>query len=472
MANFLQRWIQNSVVWAFGAQKDTYESAHEARQNELANLVAYYNGNQRKPLKISGLGKDYNVITNHVKTIIDRSVSMLVGSGVEFDLPGEGESEQDAIITQVMDTNKKDVFLHDLVQFGSIYGTPAVKIIPNGKVAMDGTITHRIIALNPYNLTIYHAHDDIENVLAYVYRWNDGDTAWRERTEKQENGTWLVTVEKLSRETGSKWEVAGEPVLFTGVNGDVLDFAPIVHGKNLPRAGSVYGMSDIEDVLDLQDKYNEAQSNINKILSLQAWAQKWITGGKFPRFKDDDGKEYLDVGPDKALEIANADAKLGILQPSGDLSSSRQFANDIRRDLFDIAATVDADTVKDKIGALTNFGLRVLFKNELAKNATKQLLYGDLLLQVINRILRIEGYNGADANPGKVIFGDPLPTDDMEKITVLEKEKAMGVVSNETIAKERGRDWKDEQARLAKEKQAAGNVGSSLIRDFLAGKGQ
>jgi hypothetical protein len=463
MANPIQQFIQNAITWAFGG-KDQFEAAYESRQKAMNPLIAYYDGVHRRPLKITGLGKDYNVLTNHTKTIVDRSVSMLVGAGVEFDLPGEGESEQDKIISLVWDANKKDVLLHDLVQFGSIYGTPAMKIVPNGKVALDGTVTDRLVALNPYNLSIFTASDDMENVQAYVYRWNDGDTAWREVTQKQDDGSWWVTVQKLDKSTGNKWEIVGKPINWE------YDFPPIVHGKNLPNAGRVYGYSDIEGIIDLQDKYNEAQSNRNKILSLQAWAQKYIIGGKFPRTKDEQGNEFLDTGPDKALEITNAEAKVGILQPSGDLASSRDFTNDIRRDMFDIAATVDSETVKDKVGALTNFGLRVLFKNEIAKNATKQLLYGDLLLSVNNRLLQLAGFDGADANPGKVIFGDPLPSDDTEALTALKEEMAMGIRAKESAAKERKIDWDVEQERLAKEKQAAGNVGSSIIRNFLAGK--
>ena len=471
MANPIKQFIINTVNQAFGyGSEDAFEKTHVARQRELAVLIDYFNGSQRKPLKISGLGHDYNVITNHAKTIVDRSVSMLVGAGVEFDLPGVGESAQDAVIDTVWNANKKDVLLHDLAQFGSIYGTPAVKIIPNGKVALDGTVTNRLVAINPFNLTIYSAHDDIENTLVYVYRWNAGDIAWRELTEKQKDGTWLVKVQKLSKETGSKWAVEGEPVVFADKKGEAVEFAPIVHGKNLPFAGNVYGYSDIEGIIDLQDNYNEARSNINKILALQAWAQKYVIGGKFPRFKDTDGKEYLDVGPDKALEISNAEAKVGILQPSGDLASSRDFTNDIRRDMFEIAATVDADTVKDKIGALTNFGLRVLYKNEIAKNATKQLLYGDLLLTVNNRLLQLAGFKGVNADPGKVIFGDPLPTNVVEAVQTLQSEMGLGIRSKETAAKSRGIDWEEESERLVKEAADKKVSGGNMIRDFLAGK--
>jgi len=76
--NFIQQGIQNVIGWAFGIQsRDSYDEASGARMKALANLISYYDGKQRRPLRVSGLGKDYNVITNMVKTIVDRSVSML-----------------------------------------------------------------------------------------------------------------------------------------------------------------------------------------------------------------------------------------------------------------------------------------------------------------------------------------------------------------------------------------------------------
>lgn len=466
MANPIQKLIQNIVGYGFGVDpKDPYDSQSVDTQKRLVELINYFNGNQRKPLKISGVGKDYNVVTNLTRTIVDRSVHMLVGAGVDFDLPGEGESEQDRYINDVMDANNKDILLHDLAQFGGIYGTPALKILPYGRTLMNGGVTHRIVALNPFNLSIFTAHDDIDNVLAYVYRWMDGEVARRELTEKQQDG-WHIIMQHNDRSTRGKW-VDDSNALFTD-GATPYPFPPIIHAKNLPNAGSVYGYSDIEDVIELQDKYNEAQSNINKILNLQAFAQLYVAGGKLPRKQDEHGNSVVDTGPDKALEVAGDNVKIGLLQPSGDLTSSRSFVNDIRRDMFDISSTVDAETVKDKVGALTNFGLRVLFKNEIAKNATKQLLYGEMLKTLVQRLLIIGGFS--DTDPGEVKFGDPLPVDDVAAMNALNQEIAMGIRSKESAAKERGIDWEVEQERLAKEKQQSANIGGNMIRDFLSGK--
>lgn len=461
--NFIQRTIQNIVTYAFPAPKDFYEEVYENRRAGLDKLLEYYNGAQRKPLRLTSRGVDYNIITNHTRTIVDRSVSMLMGNGVTFDLPGEGETPQDELLTRVWDANKRGILLHDLAQFGSVYGTMALKIIPDGVMGIDGVVTYRLVALNPYNLSVINAPDDMSHIVTYIYRWNAGDTAWREVTAEQENGTWLVTVQKADKSTHNRWENQSEVAW-------PYSFAPIAHGKNLPSAGSVYGYSDIEGIIDLQDKYNESQSNINKILSLQAASQKYLIGAQLPKEKDDKGGSYINGEPGSVWQIANENAKIGILAPVGDMASSVNFVNSLRRDMYDIAATVDSESMTDKVGALTNFGLHVLFKNELAKNATKQLLYGDLLCQVNNRLLQLAGYSGAEADPGVVIWSDGLPENDTEEVQTLQAEIAMGIRSKEGAASARGIDWESEQERLLKEKQAAGNVGANMIRDFLAGR--
>jgi len=174
MPNIIQTGLQNVINWALmaGAKQDAYEQEIAHRQQALSELYAYYEGRQRRPLRVSPSGRDYNVLANMTGIVIDRSVSMLVGGGVDFNTPGmddESENSPHEYIEAVWDANNGDILLHDLVQFGSIYGTPYIKIIPNGR-EYEGKIYPRLVALNPYNMVIVSAGDDFENVLAYINR--------------------------------------------------------------------------------------------------------------------------------------------------------------------------------------------------------------------------------------------------------------------------------------------------------------
>lgn len=467
---WLQDLIANTVAWAMsGKMNDFMEQMYIRRKEELSELRMYYDGNQRQPLKITLLGKNYNTITNLTGPIVDRSVFMLMGGGVKFE-NDESREEQEEIIRSVWKANKQYELLSDLAQFGGIYGTAFIKIIPGGARDELGNVTARLIALNPSMMTIMTAPDDIQNILVYVSRWNDGGTAYREITERQTNEagetvSWVVRIEKANDETRGQWAILTETAW-------PYTFAPIAHCKNLPCAGNVYGKADIQEIIGLQDRYNEAQSNTNKILSLQAWAQKWIAGAKWPRVRTKDGDEYIDAGPDKALEFSDPNVKVGLLQPSGDLASSRQFGLDLRRDIFYISGTTDPETVTQRLGQLTNFGLRVMYAGELAKNQTKQLLYGGLLNDVNHRLLMLAGYTGENALPGWIEWADPLPQNDTEEAQVINQDVAAGLISKETAAKKRGYNWEQEAERMGEEKTEAANVGGNLIRDFLAGRGQ
>ena len=92
-------------------------------------------------------------------------------------------------------------------------------------------------------------------------------------------------------------------------------------------------------------------------------------------------------------------------------------------------------------------------------------------MTVNNRLLQLAGFTGENADPGQVIFGDPLPTDDVEAVNVLEKELALGVVSKETAAKKRGYDYESEQERIANDKTSESNIGEALLSAFNRNQG-
>lgn len=455
--NFIKNGFQNFFNWVYsGKRMDVYEEALVKRQRNLLELQQYYEGRQRRPLKVKPSGKDYNVLANMTGIVISRTVSMLMGGGVDFSIADETAKET---IDKVYEANHGDILLHDLAQFGSIYGTAYMKIIPDGTVYQDKTYP-RLIALNPYHMLIITAQDDIDNVIIYVNRWNDGDTAWREITEKRE-GVWYIRIEKANRETKGNWVMEGDEVTWE------YSWSPIAHIKNLPSAGDIYGLSDIEGVIELQDRYNAGQSDINVILGNNAFPLRYVTGGKLPRVQLENGQQVVDITPAKILEFTNADTKMGVAEMESDLSSSRAFVSDVRRDIFDVSATVDTETLRSSLHQITNFGLRVMYKDELAKNATKQMLYGVLLRNINQHLLDIYGAGSLD--PGYVIWGDPLPTNTLEEVQTLQADINLGLLSRKTATQIRNYNYEQEAENIAEERATEKALGGNLLRDFLAG---
>ncbi len=241
------------------------------------------------------------------------------------------------------------------------------------------------------------------------------------------------------------------------------DFPPIIHWKNLPSIHSIYGTSDIEQVINAQDKYNFVTSNNLKINRYHAHPKTWGAGVT--------KTEKSSWGSDEMILISSPDGKINNLEMSSDLSASRSIALDLRQGIFDLTRQMDISSISDKIGQLTNFGLRLLFSDSISKMETKRELYGEAFREINRRLLLIAGMPLVKC---EVVFGNPLPVNEQEEIELDKQALEMGVVDKQTVsekwAKRYGQDWETIQERMQEQKGAESNIGSILLRRFNQGQ--
>ena len=424
----------------------------------------YYQGNYRKQLRIKPMQADDNIGLNFSGLIVDRSISMLLGNGIRFDL-GDNQPAQE-YIDKVMKANKINILLHKAAQYASIYGTGYLKIIPGGAEVRSSTeniFVPRLVAVDPYWVRIATDPEDIEQVESYTFRYNiaSGDeqvarmeVISREKAgETEETTGWMISNYKSNRATAGRWEMISQ---------DPWDyeFPPIIHWQNLPQPSDVYGQSDIEDVIEPQDRYNFVSSNISKIIRYHAHPKTWGRGAANPT--------KVSWGADEMLMYQGDNAQVSNLEMQSDLTSSRAYALDLRQSIFDISRTVDLTSISDKIGALTNFGLRVLYQDALSKNGTKQELLGEALVELVHCLLSMETIEHTDG--GSVVWADPLPVDELQEISAVEKDLNMGIVSKKTASTKRGYDWDDEEQRILEDKTSDNNMGSLILNAFNKGQ--
>jgi hypothetical protein len=128
---------------------------------------------------------------------------------------------------------------------------------------------------------------------------------------------------------------------------------------------------------------------------------------------------------------------------------------------------VDISSMADKLGALTNFGLRVLYADALFKLGTKRELYGDGIEELVRRLLIL---NGMDEDPGEIIWPDMLPENDVEKLNTQRQEMDLKLKSPQTVASERGIDFEKEQVLLSEVKDNSASEDEMIAR--LINRGQ
>jgi hypothetical protein len=447
--------------WLLPINLEDYERVINMRLMQARN--AYRIGQQRATLKVKADQADDNMTLNLIGLIIDRGISMLMGGEIDFDFNSTDETDpREEYIDRMIEANVYPIFLHKLAQLGGTYGTCYAKLLPG---ALPGGMV-RLVALNPQWMTIDTLPDDIETAYRYTVQYNaeDEDTekveSHKEVTERLRTvdglaDSWSVKKYVMRENSGGKWELISDQQW-------PWEFAPIVHWQNLPEAEEVYGDPDVtDDMIIVQDAINFVASNIQRIIRYHAHPKTWGKGAS--------GRDVMSWGADEMVIFNDANATLANLEMSSDLASSREFLHYLRGVLFDISRTVDISSMTDKIGALTNFALRVLYKDALDKLASKRALYGWGLSEINRRCLLLAGI--ATDTGGDVVWPDPLPLNEVEAANTAQVDLGMGIVSKETISGKRGYDWAVEEERLGNDAQGQTNLGDQMLREFMQGQG-
>lgn len=435
----------------------------------------YYNGKHPEQLKVKDGQYNDNIAVNYTGLATARDISRLFRGGIEFKLP-EGADAQQELLDNIWDTNKQEQLLYQLGLNGSIYGSPFLKIVPDGITnKLTGQPVARLIALDN-EITFVDADPfDVDEVGRYRIEFTVGDISYKEVTRKTQMSdmvepsvdvpsTWIIEHFIMKKNT-NKWE----PDPDRPPQEWPYDFPPIIDWKNLPSLKASHGrrgMTDAEWALMIQDKLNFAESNINKTIRLNAAPPTIVTGVT--------QKPEMSTGPGSLSWLSSPEAKAYNLQPNADIDGSRAFAGDLQSGIFQLMREVPPAVIAQLGSGLTNFVMRVVYSDAIDKTDTKRELYGDAILEINRRLLVLAGYEGEASNPGSIAWGEPLPTNPTEQIaedTFLLTNK---LDSKKNIAARHGVNYEavlpDIQAEAQAENANNGNIGAALLSAFNQGQ--
>ena len=174
--------------------------------------------------------------------------------------------------------------------------------------------------------------------------------------------------------------------------------------------------------------------------------------------------EQTPYNPNDIIEIGEND-DLYIVEPAADLVSSMTLLEKLQNMFFTQAKVIDLATIQDKLGQITNFGVKMMFSDMLADLRQKQGLYGTGLAWLVWYGMVIQGVN----IPLPVVaWPDPLPENMLEKAQIAQIEKNIGTASTQTLSEELGHDWATEEERLAADAEQS----ASALDRVMQGQGQ
>lgn len=452
----------------YPAKPEDVDALSEKERRERTEYIQatweYYRGDHKKPLKVRANQPDDNIILNVSKILIERGISMLFGRGVEFQVGERGENGEPSSEETYLDlvwnggrseSNLKQLQLNDISLNGYVTGLPAVRI----REPMTDDQLPRIINLDPAMLIPFWRPDDIDEVVWYTIYWSDSNRQdiVRLANEGEETGGWLIRdlETKHSNSEETRWRLVNEALW-------PRPWPPIMTWKNLPNPNEFYAPSEI-DHADLNDKINFIASNINRILQKFAHPRTVGLGFTVSDVLADEVGGLLTINkPPDQVSIDN-------LEMQSDLQSSMVYLESLRAMFFSLGASVDLTTIRDKIGQITNFGLRLLFKDALDRLVIKRALYGEAIVEINRRILELGGFG--DSLETKLHWPDPLPMNTLEEIEAVERKTALGLLSKETGAKQLGVDFAKEEGLIAEETTGA-DLGTLILQNTRFNRGQ
>lgn len=426
---------------------DAGDTERKDRIAALAKFWQYFEGDLPEQLKTKDGQPNHNVLLDITGKAVEQMVAFLgvpmlgvVGGTVrEPDASGMLQNiktpEQEALDTWWSDQNLWQ-FVTDLLISGMVDGHWFAKLIPTGVGQMPD-----VALLDADMMTVYWAQGSRRS-LWYRMKWTDGketrmqDIVPNSLIDPASTTPGWQIIEYLQRNNSGEFdELSRDEWAFP--------FAPIIDRQNRPLPKKYYGRSEINGRLN--DNVNLVASNIAKILWHHAGPQTIVTGGTVD--------EEQPTGPGTAISFADKDVKVYNLEMSSDLQSSLQFFGVLRGAAHSQQRVVDLDSIKDKIGQMTNFGARLLYTSQLDRAGQIQELYGTSGLAEISRRALIVGGMQVDRVESK--WSPGLPVDRAELTKSVKDESELGIVSQQTLLEELGHDPVVEAEHRAEEQTTA-----------------
>ena len=426
---------------------------------------SYYNGDHDLPLKAQKDGHNDNVIVNHVEALAERITGFLLGDGIKFDAAGDdAETPTDNDISLMWQANRGAILQGNIALSGAIEGHCAVRLMPPGEFDE----WPKLIRLKQSHFSAFWDALDMSRVIWYRLQHQAGGAGRRidyvrgamadERTIDHEADGWLEFVyETDGAQAGNmlgsntKWTLKAfddrpNPLPWE------FPWPPIVNWQNLPDPNGYYGRSDVKSAITLNDALNFILSNAQRIIKHHADPKTVGTGFV--------AEELIQSQIGGFWTVANKDAKVFNLEMQSDGALVQWLLNQIVSGLWESGGMVDPQTMKDRVGDLTNFGLRVLFANAIKKTSKKRLLYSEAFELIAKYGLELAG----KAVPESVatIWPDALEEDETVEVATLGQEWDRKLISTETYRDRRGYDDEKEQERINNE-MGTGDVGAQIL---------
>lgn len=386
-------------------------------------------------------GEPQNTI-NYARRFIDKGVAFLVGRGFTINPKPNAAPIIKPTLDYVWDDNKRELLAIEIAQAMSVTGNAWIKVAvemydpdvdpflyemyPKGRI--------RLLLLPGYTVfPRYDGHDRNKMISCFVIY-----------------PIWII--EKGVQKAVWYREVITKDTIEEYLNDELIDSRPnelkeipIVQVRNLPISGESLGYSDMQDIVPLQQEFNEKTTDVSDIINYHAAPVTVVYGAK---------STNLEKGAKKIWGGLPKDAKIENLELKSDLKASLDYINIIKTAMFEIQGMPE-DALGSTQQAISNTsGIALHIKNQslIDVNNLKRKTLTEGIQQICRFILKyaeiieLDGFNVGEfksLTPVEkyvydVEYPDPLPKDELIEMQLIAQKLSANLITHEQALEELG----------------------------------
>lgn len=333
---------------------------HGPRLNRYAEYWAWYLGHHWGTRREMG---DPQLTFNYVKALADYTNNFCFSRGISFDVVKEYDHITPALFKRMwQQDNSMKAVIWEMGQQGGVSGDCFVKVAYEPAWRDDAGNDHagrvRILPLNSaFCFPTWHPHDR-DRLLEFKLKYR----FWGTNTE----GTRSVyTYTELIRSDIIREYVNDELI---DERENVLGVIPIVHIANQPASGSPWGISDVQDVINLNRQYNETATDITDIVNYHAAPITVVIGAK---------PSQLEKGTNRVWSVGNKEVEIKNLENGVDLQWPLEVLNALKISMHEMTGVPETALGQSQpISNTSGVALAIQFFPLVQKFELKKIQYG------------------------------------------------------------------------------------------------
>jgi hypothetical protein len=448
-----QRYLQ-SDAWPAGIAS----ASDVERFGRYAKLRAFFDGDQWTG---RAQRNETRLVFNYARSLVRKTSSYVFPDSVRFSIAPEQDSLAArthantverllAAATSSLELDRLDLALaNDL----AVLGDAAMKVTWD-----DVQRKPRVVAVNPAALIAEHHPGQPWNITRVVHAYGRTGRDVAELISRNQLNRLALdpdeTYPVVESWTRQRWQlqVAGQPVID---NPNPYGWIPYILAANDPTPASIWGHSDLTDLLDVCRELNQRMTVLSRVLEL--------SGAPIAVLENVDGSEGINVGPGAKWELPEgARAYLLDLLQGGGAETHIAYIELLYRTLHDLSETprtAFGDSGRDLSGA----ALEVEIQPLVQKVNRKRRMWNGVFAQRNAMLLDLlESFGGAEIGglrQTSPIWPSVLPSDSDSAVRNAISLVGSGVQSRRSAMATLGEE--DPDAELARIREEAPNPSAS-----------